>query len=63
MAEDARALMDYSEAAEYLGISERFLHDLVAEGQVAVVEFGRRTQFLRPDLDECIADHRVVRSS
>jgi excisionase family DNA binding protein len=50
------ALMSRPDAARYLGVSSRFLTDLIAEGRIAGVVFhrGGQPRYKRADLDELI---------
>ena len=55
---DTAALMNADEAAEYLGVSRRHFYNMQAAGELAVVRIGRRTLYLRADLDDFILRHR-----
>lgn len=46
-----RRLMSYREAAGYLGISERGMKQLAADGHVRKVQIGHRVLFDRSDVD------------
>lgn len=46
-----RRLMSYREAAGYLGISERGMKQLAAEGKIRKVQIGHRVLFDRSDVD------------
>lgn len=49
-----RRLMSYRDAASYLGISERGMKQLAAEGKVRKVQIGSRVLFDRSDVDEYV---------
>jgi len=51
-------LISRKEAASYLGISLRFLCDLLASRSLASIRFGGRVLFDVLDLDEFIESHR-----
>ena len=65
------ALLKAPEAADYLGVSLRFVQNETAAGNLPVVRLGRpgsrkcAVRYLRADLDEYIARRRVetVRAS
>lgn len=51
------------EAAIYLGISERYLRELVARREIDHVRFGKRILFRPADLDRFISDNAVEAAS
>jgi excisionase family DNA binding protein len=51
-------LISRKEAASYLGISLRFLCDLLASRNLASIRFGGRVLFDVSDLDAFIDNHR-----
>ena len=53
-------LLDYRSAADVLGVSVSTLRRLVAAGDVSPVRIGRRSLFLRSDLEELV--RRAVRA-
>ena len=52
------ALLDLTQAANYLGTSERHVRRLWQERRIAVVKVGRRVRFTRSDLDAFIERNR-----
>lgn len=52
-------LLDTFEAAEYLGVSERWIRRAVAERQVPFVKVGRFVRFSTDDLNAYIERRRV----
>lgn len=56
MSERWPALMSRKEAAEYLGVSDRFFTDLIAQGRIRGVQFEKKGQprYKRVDLDGLI---------
>jgi excisionase family DNA binding protein len=52
-------LLDYQAAAERLGVSVRYLRQLVARGAIARRRLGRRVMFSEADLDAYVATTRV----
>ena len=52
-------LLDYSRAAQYLGITERHLKRLREYGQIEYVKVGRLVRFRPGALDEYIEAHAV----
>lgn len=50
-------LLSVSEAARYIGISERNLRGLIAERKIPFVRIRRRIVFRLVDLDRWIAEH------
>lgn len=46
-------------AADYMGISQRLLRELIASGQIRHVRIGRRVILRHVDLDRFLADHAV----
>jgi excisionase family DNA binding protein len=51
---DLRRLLSYSDAAIYLGCSERVMQRLAAEGEISKVRIGRRVLFAQEDLDDYV---------
>ena len=63
--QEDKLVMDYSEAAAFLGVSERSLERYVREGLVPYVRLPKRgawagVRFLRPDLLKWL-EHQTVR--
>ncbi len=58
MAEEKR-LLNYEEAAEYLGIKLNTLRNLVCRRAVPFVKIGTRTYFTKPKLDAWIEEKSV----
>lgn len=57
---DGPRALDYSAAASYLGISVRYLKDLVARGEIPVCRLGERAVRLLPeDLDAFLQRRRT----
>jgi len=52
------ALMDYAEAASYLGTTERHVRQLWQERRLTAVKVGRRVRFAKADLDAFIDRNR-----
>jgi len=50
--------LDLTQAANYLGTSERHVRRLWQERRIAVVKVGRRVRFTRSDLDAFIERNR-----
>lgn len=48
-----------SEAAQYLGMSERYVRRLVAERRVSYLKVGRHVRFRSADLDVLLSDSLV----
>jgi excisionase family DNA binding protein len=51
-------LMNYAEAAAYLGTSERHIRHLWQERRLTAVKIGRRVRFAQHDLDAYIDRNR-----
>ena len=51
-------LMNYAEAAAYLGTSERHIRSLWQERRLTAVKVGRHVRFASSDLDVFIDRHR-----
>ena len=51
-------LMNYAEAAAYLGTSERHIRSLWQERRLTAVKIGRRVRFAKQDLDAFIERNR-----
>jgi excisionase family DNA binding protein len=51
-------LMNYEEAAAYLGTSERHVRGLWQERRLTAVKVGRRVRFAKSDLDAFIDRNR-----
>jgi excisionase family DNA binding protein len=47
-------LLDVGQTAEYLGMSESAIYNLVSDGKLQPVRFDRRIRFDRRDLDKLI---------
>ena len=56
---DRRNLLDYSKAAEYLGITQRHLKRLREYGEIEYVKVGRLVRFRPWALDEYVEAHAV----
>lgn len=52
-------LLTVDEALQYLRISRSKLHQMVRQGDLAAVKFGRRTLFRRAVLDALITAHET----
>lgn len=50
-------LLDIAQAAQYSGLSVRFLRRLTHEERIPVVRIGGRVRFRRSDLDALLAAH------
>lgn len=48
-------LLEYDEAATYLGCSRRTVERLAAAGHLRPVRIGNRVRYHQADLDACIA--------
>ena len=57
-----KLLMDYAEASWSMGVCERTLRNMVADGRLAVVKIGGRTLFAPADLRAVIQAHRTLRA-
>ena len=57
-AKPTSGLMDYAEAAAYLGTSERHVRGLWQERRLTAVKVGRRVRFAKADLDAFIDRNR-----
>jgi len=59
----SEALMTPTEAAEYLGVTRRWISRAVSERRFPVVKFGTsaqaRIRFRRADLDKWVDDHTL----
>jgi excisionase family DNA binding protein len=53
------ALLDISQAAERLSVSQSFVRRLVLERRVPYFKVGKYIRFESADLDEWLADRRV----
>ena len=53
--------LNYPEAAEYAGVSDRTLKRMVAQRSIAHVRLGRRTLFRRTDID-ALMSRRLVKA-
>lgn len=51
--------LDLSEAATYLGISERHLRRMAQERRVGYLRVGQYLRFTEADLDDFVARHHV----
>lgn len=51
-------LLSPVQAAEYLGVGERFIRRLIAERRIAYVKVGKYVRIHRGDLDEWIERNR-----
>lgn len=58
-----RKLLGVVEAAEWLGVQERFMRRLVAERRVTYYKVGRHLRFDVKDLDQWLEAGRVERVS
>ncbi len=56
-----RRLLNYKQAATYLGVSERSMKQLAADGEVRKVQIGHRVLFDVYDLDGFV--ERIKRQS
>lgn len=54
-------LLDQAAAAGHLNVTERHIRRLRAENGLPFIKLGSKVRFLRSDLDEFIAEARVVR--
>ena len=52
-------LLNYRQASEFLGISERKLSDMVKSGAIPFVRFGRSVRFSVESLRQWIRDNEV----
>ncbi len=52
-------LLDVTGAADYLGVSPRFMRRLVAERRITFVKLGRHLRFDINDLDQFVDSGRV----
>lgn len=59
----AQPLLTYGQAAERLGISERKLRSMVANGYMPVVKIGVERRFDPADLDAYVADHKILKET
>ncbi len=57
-----RTWLDVAEAADWLGVEERFVRRLVAERRVTYYKVGRHLRFDAADMDEFLAAARVDRN-
>ena len=57
-----KLLMSYEEASWSLGLCERTLRNMVADGRLPAVRLGGRTLFDVADLQAIVQTHRMVRS-
>ena len=54
-----RKLLRVREAAELLGVSKSYLHQLIRKGEVKIISLGERATRIEPEeLDNFIARHR-----
>ena len=54
-----RKLLRVREAAELLGVSKSFLHQLIRQGEIKILSLGPRATRIEPDeLDNFIARYR-----
>jgi excisionase family DNA binding protein len=51
-------LLDVNTAADYLGVSERFIRRLVAERRIPYHKLGRFVRIAQSDLDTLLAANR-----
>jgi excisionase family DNA binding protein len=52
-------LRNYAEAAEWLGVSSKWLEAQVQAGNVSCVKLGKLVKFTQAHLDELVAAHEV----
>jgi|LSQX01.3.fsa_nt_gb excisionase family DNA binding protein len=62
-AETERRVFDVREAAKYIGLSERTVRTLIANGELRVARFGRSVRIAREDLDDLIERAKAARVS
>jgi excisionase family DNA binding protein len=55
----ATVLLDIAEAAEYLGVTTRFIRTLVQERRVVHYKLGKSVRFTTADLDAFVEAGRV----
>lgn len=55
------AALNTVEAARYVGISERYLRQLVAAGKLSRAKIGTKPLYRRVDLDELLERSLIVR--
>lgn len=55
----AEGLLTFRGAAEYLGVSERYVKHLWNQRELAAVKVGHLVRFRLADLDRYCADHLV----
>jgi excisionase family DNA binding protein len=61
MPKDNKRYFKTSAAADYLGVSRRYLCELVSQGRIRHSRVGRRTLlFSKADLDEFFNKHVIV---
>jgi excisionase family DNA binding protein len=53
--QEHKRLLDYREAAEYLGIKKSTLQTMVCRRQIECVKVGRRTYFTREILEQFVS--------
>lgn len=56
-------LLTYAQAAERLGVSERKLRSMVANGYLPVVKIGVERRFDPTDLDAYVQAHKTTREA
>jgi excisionase family DNA binding protein len=59
--ESRRRLLDVEQTAEYLGMTEGAVYNLVSDNKLQSVRFDRRLRFDIRDLDELIAQAKKAR--
>ncbi len=55
----AQVLLDITQLAERLGVSERFVRRLVEERRIPFLKIGKYVRFEQADVDRWVADRRV----
>jgi len=55
-----KLLMSYEEATWSMGVSERTLRNMINDGRLPAVKFGKRTLFYVEDLRAMIRTHRTT---
>ncbi|MBV8833527.1 MAG: helix-turn-helix domain-containing protein [Acidobacteriaceae bacterium] len=56
-----RRLLDVAQTAEYLGMTESAVYNLVSDGKLSPVRFDRRIRFDIRDLDKLIEEAKGTR--
>ena len=56
-----RRLLDVAQTAEYLGMTESAVYNLVSDGKLSPVRFARRIRFYIRDLDKLIEETKGTR--